>query len=437
MRKRITGALLALALTIPAAAAGSPYQDVPANAWYASAVEYCHNHSLMAETGTSTFHPNGTMTWSMLTPPPAEIDNPNAPITREELAVLLWQQAGSPEGSTLLPFSDASGITPDAVQAVAWANRCGLMTGKPDARFDPDSWLTRAEAATVLMRRNTNAKISPYRGEISENLGANGIAVSSDGTLMVTDLYQKKIWQITNGKAVVFAGGDTVKDPSGEPQGGYHDAALQESYFAAPWAIAPYRNGWAVTDADNNALRFLSNGKVQTLNRSFSHPTGLTADGSGNLYISDTFSGTIRKMDAQGRLTVAATGLSDPMGLCWQNGVLYIAETGKNRIVRLENDTIIPVAGTGTEGMADGSAENAAFSSPRSLTAAEDGTLYISDTGNSAIRRIRNGQVDTIASRNYGAGDLHLIDPSGLLIQGNILLVCDSFARTILEIPVG
>ena len=79
----------------------------------------------------------------------------------------------------------------------------------------------------------------------------------------------------------------------------------------------------------------------------------------------------------------------------------------------------------------------AAFSAPTAVTVADDGTIYVSDTGNSSIRRIRDGWVNTVAARDYSTEDLRLIDPSGLLLQGDTLLVCDSFAQTILELPVG
>ena len=45
--------------------------------------------------------------------------------------------------------------------------------------------------------------------------------------------------------------------------------------------------------------------------------------------------------------------------------------------------------------------------------------------------------MNTVAARDYSTEDLRLIDPSGLLLQGDTLLVCDSFAQTILELPVG
>ncbi len=437
MRKPIAGAALTLALAIPVMAAGTSYQDVPGGAWYAGAVAYCQEHALMAGTDETHFNPGGALTRRMTASWAGESEgDPAEAITREELAVLLWQAAGAPDNGAELPFADADKVSPEAVQAAAWANAEGLITGKPNARLDPLAAVTRAEAATILMRRAGVAFLSEG-GFMDASFGANGIAAMEDGSVLVTDLYNKKIWRVNDGKAEVYAGGDTVKDIGGRPVGGYHDAKLLESYFGEPWAIAPYRDGWAVSDASNNALRLLAGGTVTTLNQNLAHPTGLAADGAGNLYISDTFSGTIRKLDAKGTLTIAAGGLSDPMGLCWRDGVLYIAETGANRVSRLDGTKLTVAAGSGADGCGDGAAEMAAFSAPTAVTVADDGTIYVSDTGNSSIRRIRDGWVNTVAARDYSTEDLRLIDPSGLLLQGDTLLVCDSFAQTILELPVG
>ncbi|NCE65999.1 hypothetical protein D1159_15780 [Pseudoflavonifractor sp. 524-17] len=79
----------------------------------------------------------------------------------------------------------------------------------------------------------------------------------ADGSLLVTDQYNKVIWRVADGKSLPFAGGDTVEDVYGQPVGGYHDAPLPESLSKDPWAIAPFLNGWAVSDAGNGVVRFL------------------------------------------------------------------------------------------------------------------------------------------------------------------------------------
>ena len=62
------------------------------------------------------------------------------------------------------------------------------------------------------------------------------------------------------------AGGDTVADRYGKPKGGYNDAGLEDSYFKRPWAVAPFRDGYAVSD--NDVVRLVLSETIQTVNGS-------------------------------------------------------------------------------------------------------------------------------------------------------------------------
>ncbi len=103
MKKRIFTSfiLICLLLTMPACAAGADqpaednaerlsvqstgFTDVPADAWYAQAVEYCRENGLMAGTSDITFAPEGTLTRAML-------------------AAILYRMSGTPAVSARLPF---------------------------------------------------------------------------------------------------------------------------------------------------------------------------------------------------------------------------------------------------------------------------------------------------------------------------------------------
>lgn len=277
----------------------------------------------------------------------------------------------------------------------------------------------------------------------------SGIAAMEDGSLLITDTYDKVIWRMKDGVSTVYAGGETVEDPYGQPMGGYNDAVMEDSYFKSPWAISPFLDGYAVSDPDNDVVRYVDGDIVQTLNGSttedlqmtdmgwvaFNHPTGLATDEDGNLYISDTLQGAIRRVTPEGDVTTYASGLTEPMGLCWKDGVLYVAETGANRIVKVENGQVVTVAGSGTEGLGDGAADQAMFSMPEGVTVDESGAVYVSDTGNSAVRRIQDGEVVTLLARNVD--DLESfspVSPIGLMLEGNRLYVCDNFSQKVFVI---
>ncbi len=159
----------------------------------------------------------------------------------------------------------------------------------------------------------------------------------------------------------------------------------------------------------------------------FDYPTGLATDDEGNLYVSDTHQGAVRRVSTEGQVTTVAKELEDPMGLYWSDGMLYIAETGANRIVKLDpkSGTLEEVAGSGVSGSEDGDISKARFSSPQRVIGSSDGTLYISDTGNGKVRRISAGQVTTIETKE------RLFSPAGLLLQEDTLYICDSFTRRI------
>ena len=52
----------------------------------------------------------------------------------------------------LSAFADAGAVSPYAVQAMAWANAQGIVTGKGGGVLDPKGQATRAEVAAMLMR---------------------------------------------------------------------------------------------------------------------------------------------------------------------------------------------------------------------------------------------------------------------------------------------
>ncbi|MBQ9490177.1 MAG: NHL repeat-containing protein [Lachnospiraceae bacterium] len=282
-----------------------------------------------------------------------------------------------------------------------------------------------------------------YLNGLDVMCGPNGIAPMEDGSFLVTDVFGKKIWKADDKGAEVYAGATTEKDASGEPLGGYKDGTLEESLFKEPWAIVPFLDGFAVSDTENNAVRLVRGKTVETINGSsdvlkmgdmgviFDQPTGLAADNAGRLYVADTARGTIYVITQQGRVEVFEEGFNRPMGLCWADGTLYVAETGENRILQIKDGTKIVLAGTGEEGNADGLATVATFAAPQGVTVGDDGVVYVSDTVNGTVRRIKDGKVDMILQ--YEGKDLTTYPtmPVGMCYKNGALYVCDVFSRRV------
>ena len=272
------------------------------------------------------------------------------------------------------------------------------------------------------------------------NCAPCGIAEGSKGTVILTDTFNNKIWKLKSNKSSTLAGKSGVKDIYGVPVGGYKDTSAKKSLFAEPWAVSPFLNGWAVTDTENSAVRLIRKNKVETLNVStssnsekttFSHPTGLATDNKGRLYVADTGNGSIRIITKDGDCSTLIKGLNRPTGLCWYNGTLYACETGKNRILQIKNGKSSVIAGSGSRGYKNGKTNKAAFSSPQGIVVDSDGSIYVSDTVNSAVRKIKNKKVETVIASDSKDLTSKLVSPVGLMIHKGDLYICDNFARQI------
>ena len=78
--------------------------------------------------------------------------NPNAPITRQQLAAMLYRYAGSPAVEGTLNFPDAGSVSDYAKDAMLWVTQNGIINGKTDGRLDPTGLATRAQVATMIAR---------------------------------------------------------------------------------------------------------------------------------------------------------------------------------------------------------------------------------------------------------------------------------------------
>jgi sugar lactone lactonase YvrE len=131
-------------------------------------------------------------------------------------------------------------------------------------------------------------------------------------------------------------------------------------------------------------------------------PSGLALDSAGNLFIADgalfTKDGRILRVDAHDRsISTVLSGLRQPSGLAFRSpDVLCFAESGGNQVrcLDLQRRTTRIVAGTGVAGFSGdgGPAECAQLNRPSGISFDQQGFLYIADTGNQRIRRVRIGE---------------------------------------------
>ena len=108
------------------------FSDVSQNDWFYEAVCYCAENGIMSGVGDSIFAPN-------------------APFTREMLAVVIYNAEGRPEVDGRSPFAD---VEQGAwyTDAIIWANKNGIVAGYGDGTYGVGEAITREQFASILYR---------------------------------------------------------------------------------------------------------------------------------------------------------------------------------------------------------------------------------------------------------------------------------------------
>ncbi|MDO4270426.1 MAG: S-layer homology domain-containing protein [Eubacteriales bacterium] len=122
----------------PRAASSQRFDDIPPERYYSGAVAWAAERQLVSGVGGGSFAPD-------------------RPVSREELAVMLYRYGGmlgvtTDASADLTRFQDADAVSGWAREAVAYAVGAGLMNGKGGETLDPAGTATRAEVAATVMR---------------------------------------------------------------------------------------------------------------------------------------------------------------------------------------------------------------------------------------------------------------------------------------------
>lgn len=160
-----------------------PFTDVTSGSWYYDGVKYVCDNGLMNGTSANAFSPNADTTRSMIVTILARMEGVNTSggatwytagrawamengisdgtnmegkITREQLAAMLYRYAKMKgydvsASASLSGYTDASGVSGWAKEAMQWAVGSGLIQGSGNA-LTPQANASRAQIATILMR---------------------------------------------------------------------------------------------------------------------------------------------------------------------------------------------------------------------------------------------------------------------------------------------
>lgn len=231
--KRMLGAALSLSLLLgllgAQVSAVNKFSDVKQSDWFCDAVDYVSKNGLMSGTSETLFSPERTADRGMLVsilhrmdgaPAAAgaafsDVDKskyyapavswasangivsgyadgrflPESPVTREQLALILYRYTqyrgiSTSNGGSLSGFADVSSVSAYASEAMRWAVGKGFITGTDATHLTPQGTATRGQLALILMRYHSDKHTGAAPKDAT--LIAYPISVSSQNTQTVT-----------------------------------------------------------------------------------------------------------------------------------------------------------------------------------------------------------------------------------------------------------
>lgn len=261
----------------------------------------------------------------------------------------------------------------------------------------------------------------------------NGLALDSDGGLYISDIGTHLILKLARGTLTVIAGtGAGGLSGDGGP-------AARAELFAPHGLAVDGAGGLVIADTFNHRVRRIDrSGVITTIAgtgtagysgdggpaaaAAINGPQDIAIDREGNIFIADTYNAVIRRIDRVGIVTTFAgsePGLGGDGGPATkalinmpsavavrEDGAVYVSDAGNSRIRRISSGGLIETvvgtgggSGLGGAGFAGdgGPADQSKAFSAMGLQFDRAGRLYISDTGNNRVRVVRDGVIATVA----------------------------------------
>jgi hypothetical protein len=324
----------------------------------------------------------------------------------------------------------------------------------------------KAQPLTIysLAGRPTPGALDAFRATAQFHC-PSGVAADHDGKLYVADTANCTIRRIAPDGTVT-----TIAGRAGVP--GSADGVGTNAQFRLPQGIALGPGGsLLVADTGNHTIRKItSDGLVSTVagaageansfdgpveGARFFHPEAIAVDSDGDIYVSDTWNHTIRKITSDGQVITLAGlagnfGAADgtgpkarfnrPAGLCLDSEKnVFVADFLNHSVRRITPAGIVTTSAglAGIWGSADGTNSAARFYHPQAVVMGSAGEIFVLDSGNQSLRCISFKGADAVvttvaglsgtagaydgtasAARFFfpsglakdGAGDLHIAD---------------------------
>ena len=276
-----------------------------------------------------------------------------------------------------------------------------------------------------------------------------GVSVDSTGNVYLTDSVNSTIRKITPDGVVSTVAGLAGSNGSMDGTGG-------EARFYYPRGVAVdnsqnSQNLYVVDTANSTIRKILPSGVVTTLAgfagssgstdgtgnaARFDHPSDVALDNAGNLYVTDQYNHTIRKITSAGVVSTMAglagsSGSTDgigsaarfngPSGIAVDGvGNVYVADEVGHTIRKVTPTGVVStLAGlAGSRGSVDGTGSTARFAYPNGIAVDSAGVLYVADRGNEG-ETIRKGVPSDVATPPRYTLTLNVSPLSSGSIQAN------------------
>lgn len=291
-----------------------------------------------------------------------------------------------------------------------------------------------------------------------------GVAVAPDGRVAIADTGHHRVLVTDRDGAVLAA--------IGNGRAGLVDGDLGFARFRGPQGLAWEGERVWVADTGNHCVRVIDLDEA-TVTRvagtgargaldlrepaparsvALRAPWGLAVDaqrvivsmaGARQLWAYDLDEATLAPWSGSGREALldgshAGAAYAQPAGVAQRNGTLYVADSGASavRAVELASGSVVTLTGTGLAdfGDADGPIAHARMQHPLGVAVAGDGAVLVADTYNDAIRRI-DLECHAVTTLYRGDGEHALREPAALTARDNgAVLVCDTGHHRVVEL---
>ncbi len=392
--------------------------------------------------------------------------------------------------TTLAGVAGYDGTNDGAGSAARFSYPIGLAVDNMGNVYVADSYnntirmVTQDGVVTTLAGNAAYYGTNDGTGSAAEFDYPKGVAVDIAGNVYVADSYNGTIRKLTptgtNWVVTTLAGFPQFK-PNGAPAGGTNDGIGSAARFNFPQGVAVDSSGNVyVGDSDNNTIRKVTpEGVVTTIAGSpgragnadgtgtkarFSLPFGLAIDSANNIYVADADNNTIRIVSPSGTNWVVTTlagaagiaGHTDgtgsnarfsfPTGVAVDiAGTICVADTDNSTVRTITSAGLVTtLAGVADSyGTLDGTGSEARFDIPWALATADNGDVYVADSGNCAIRKITSaGLVTTLAGFPglFGSADgigteARFKFPEGVAVDiASNIYVADSYNNTMRKV---